>query len=287
MWARVALVAVFVACSGDDDADAGRPTRDGGARDGTTDTAATDVVAERVGEDPREHDAAGRLDADDVGDSRPDDPDAPGLLDAMDGALPDADGSDAGGPDAPMSSDAPAGDGGPCESVIETFTPDPSPHIPNCSPVTYSTNPPTSGPHYPVWAAFRRYVTPVPRGYTVHSMEHGAVVISYNCPTNCDADLAALESFLAGRPADPMCVSPIRHRIVITPDPLLDVPFAAAAWGASLKSRCLDLPALGAFLDAHYGRAPEDFCFDGVDPTAVDAGGPCPAPLDAGPPSPT
>ena len=37
----------------------------------------------------------------------------------------------------------------------------------------------------------------MPRGFYLHDEEHGAVVILYNCPTGCDADLANLASFLA------------------------------------------------------------------------------------------
>lgn len=161
-----------------------------------------------------------------------------------------------------------------CNTTIAAFPIAPSPHVPTCSPVTYATNPPTSGPHYPVWAAFKTYATPVPRGFWVHDLEHGAVVITYNCPGGCDQELADLEAFLAARPVDPLCLAPVERRIVVTPDPELDVRFAASAWGFALKSDCFDLGFLGPFLDAHYAMAPESFCADGFDPTAPDAGVP-------------
>jgi hypothetical protein len=138
--------------------------------------------------------------------------------------------------------------------------------------------------HYPTWAAFKTYDKPVPRGFYVHSMEHGAVVFEHNCAGNCDADIAALVAYLAARPADPACVAPLTNRFIVTPDPLLDVPFAVSAWGASLKMQCLDFAAIGAFIDAHYAKAPENFCFDGVDVTDPASGFPadCGAPSDAG-----
>jgi len=153
-----------------------------------------------------------------------------------------------------------------------------------CSVINYATNPPTSGPHYPNWAAFKTYSTAVPHGFLVHALEHGAVVIGYNCPVDCSAEIATLQAYLASRPADPLCIAPLKERIIITPDPLLDVPFAAASWGWSLKSQCMDIPALDAFLAAHYAMAPEDFCFDGIDPTAPGSGIPagCGDPADAG-----
>ena len=168
-----------------------------------------------------------------------------------------------------------------CGTIVTPYAVDPSPHVTQCFPVVYSSNPPTSGPHYPSWAAFQTYATPIPHGFTVHDLEHGAIVISYKCVGGCAAELAALQAFIDARPADPACVAPTKSRIVVTSDPLLDVPFAAAAWGFALTSQCFDLPALGAFIDAHYAKAPEDFCFPGIDVTAADAG----VPADCGEPS--
>lgn len=152
----------------------------------------------------------------------------------------------------------------------------PSPHVAACSPVVYDTNPPTSGPHYPFWAAFKAYDAPVPRGFWVHDLEHGAVVITYNCPAGCDAEVQALLAYLDALPPDPLCMAPLKARYVITPDPELDVLFAASAWGFWLKSNCFDLPALGAFISDHYAKAPENFCFDGTDVLDPDAGVGCP-----------
>jgi len=53
-------------------------------------------------------------------------------------------------------------------------------------------------------------------------------------------------------------------RTVITPDPLLDVPVAAAAWGYTYKADCVDLPSLIAFATEHYGNGPEVLCGNGT-----------------------
>jgi len=163
-------------------------------------------------------------------------------------------------------------DAGACHTTITAYPTFASPHVPVCSPVTYGTNPPTSGPHYPIWAAYQSYATPVPRGFYVHDLEHGAVVILYNCPSGCASDVAALQQFLDARPADPLCLPPVKSRIVVTPDPLSPTPFAAAAWGHTLTAECLDLATLGAFIDAHYAKAPENECANGVNVTSPDAG---------------
>ncbi len=138
-------------------------------------------------------------------------------------------------------------------------------HVPVCSAVTYASNPPTSGPHYPNWAKYQAFAAPVGRPFWVHNLEHGAIVITYNCPDGCAADVAALQVMLATQPADASCGGSVRNRFVITPDPLLDVRFAASAWGFALRSDCFDLTALDDFILAHYGRGPEDVCADGID----------------------
>jgi hypothetical protein len=185
------------------------------------------------------------------------------------------------------SADAGAGDAAvpvACDTVITAHSVALSPHVPVCSVIDYATNPPTSGPHYPTWAAYQTYASPVPRGFWVHSLEHGAVVISYNCTTPCDDDLAALAAYLDSRPQDPRCVPPVKARFIVTPDPDLDVRFAASAWGFSLRSNCFDLAFLDPFIDAHYGMATENFCSGGIDPTSPDSGidETCGEPTDGG-----
>lgn len=152
-----------------------------------------------------------------------------------------------------------------CGSRVTSHVTVSSAHVAVCSPLTFTTNPPTSGDHFPQWARFQAYDAPVPRGFSVHDLEHGAIVVSYHCPDGCEADVAALTDFLAAWPRDPRCSATVRNRFVVTPDPELDVVFAAAAWGFALRSSCFDLAALGKFIEDHYGEAPEDFCTDGLD----------------------
>jgi hypothetical protein len=208
-----------------------------------------------------------------------------------------------------------------------------SPHVEECSKLAPLSNPPSSGPHYPRWAAYRRYDVPIPRGFSIHDLEHGGIVISYRCDrlvsggsgggggaapdegqgggasasggghaggggasasggghaggggagasggghaggggagagtTECDKLVTALEQFAAALPVDEACVAPVARRVVITPDPLLDVPVALAAWGHLLKAECVDPQLFGKFVSDHYAMASEDTCSDGIDPT--------------------
>jgi Protein of unknown function (DUF3105) len=171
-----------------------------------------------------------------------------------------------------------------CTTTTKTVPLQPAIHVTACSPITYLTNPPTSGPHYPSWAKYKWYDAPVPRGFAVHGMEHGAVVISYNCPNGCADELGSLAAFLDARPADPLCTAPLRARIIVTPDPLIETKFAAAAWGALYEGNCFDFAALGTFLDMYYAKAPENTCYDGVDVLAPGSGIPadCGSEMDAG-----
>ncbi len=168
-------------------------------------------------------------------------------------------------PDASFEASAPTG---PCEAVeqeqaIEGFT-----HVNVCSYVDYLTKPPSSGNHYPIWAAYQTYAAPVPEGFFVHNLEHGAIVFTYNCPNGCAADVAAAQAMLDALPTDPDCAaqgSSVRRRSLMTPDPKLDVAFAASAWGWTLRAKCFDQAAFAAFALRHYNQGREDICADGDD----------------------
>jgi hypothetical protein len=154
-------------------------------------------------------------------------------------------------------------------------------HVPIGTVVDWDSNPPSSGPHYPIWAAFQAYTTPVPRGYYVHDLEHGAIVLLYNC--NCGAPGADGPGADGGRcsevasmlqaasdslPDDPLCAQTggpgVRVRTVITPDPLIPTRVAAVAWGWIYFADCADLPTLEQFAKAHYGQGREDLCSPGT-----------------------
>ena len=59
-------------------------------------------------------------------------------------------------------------------------------HVPEGEIVEYNSNPPTSGPHYEEWEKPGIYDRPLIDEKLVHSLEHGYIVISYNCSTMND-----------------------------------------------------------------------------------------------------
>jgi hypothetical protein len=154
-------------------------------------------------------------------------------------------------------------DGATCAAVAEAHPIEGNLHMAICSPLTYATNPPSSGNHYAIWAAYHSYTEPFLPGFWVHSLEHGAIVIGYHCPEGCPDEVARAQAFIDALPAD--CGSPPR-RVILLPNPALDVRFAASAWGFTLRADCFDEASFAAFVTAHYGQGPEDICSDGVDP---------------------
>lgn len=45
----------------------------------------------------------------------------------------------------------------------------------------YNSNPPTSGPHLETWVKPGIYTNPQSEGELIHSLEHGYIIVSYNC----------------------------------------------------------------------------------------------------------
>lgn len=159
-----------------------------------------------------------------------------------------------------------------CKPLIQSWEDEGHTHVLPTDPVSYCTRPPSSGDHYGDWANFVVYDKPVPYGNLVHSLEHGAVVMLYRCPTAmlpCKSTQNALVAIADAQPVDPICTAPLKRRIIVAPDPTLDVAIGAAAWQWTYRAECVDTTSLGDFVTAHYGKATEDLCAAGIDPTAM------------------
>jgi hypothetical protein len=184
---------------------------------------------------------------------------------------------DAAPPDAPpveaSTFDAAPLDGGVCDVRIDAIPILASPHVADGTPVVYDSNPPSSGPHYNEWANFQEFAHPVDDRNLVHSLEHGAVLLLYNCDADagggldggaaCDEVVTALRAVRDAFPDDPLCDPAIRVRIIIAPRPANDVAVAAAAWGNVYRADCVDSASLTAFVTEHYAKGPENFCAPG------------------------
>lgn len=155
---------------------------------------------------------------------------------------------------------------GGCNAQMQAHRTEGNIHVTLCSNINYISNPPHSGNHYPSWAAYRTYTKPIPWGFLVHSLEHGAVVITYNCPQECADEVAQVQTFIDALPAD--CGASVKRRVILMPDPNLPVKFAASAWRHTLKADCFDRGAFQRFFDERYNKGREQSCNQGTDPTA-------------------
>jgi hypothetical protein len=162
-------------------------------------------------------------------------------------------------------------DASPCAPEVKTFATSAAPHVAEGTDVAYTTNPPSSGPHYPRWARWNEtYEQPIlPPEHWVHNLEHGGVVFLYDCdPGACPDLVAELEALQASLPADDKCVAPLRTRTLVAR--YLGLPgdrtIAAAAWGTTYTARCFDEASLRRFYQQNVAMGPENTCAQGTAP---------------------
>ncbi len=141
---------------------------------------------------------------------------------------------------------------------------------PDAGPITWWTNPPSSGPHYPIWAHWGTFPE-IPPGYWVHNLEHAGVVFLYRCPSgSCDSTAQSLTAVVDTIPTDPVCMpsdaDPTRVRVVVTHYEPMDTAIGAAAAGWLYQADCVDPATLRQFYIDHSGLGPENFCSDGYYP---------------------
>lgn len=159
-------------------------------------------------------------------------------------------------PDPPVKLDPPIGlcDGCDETCVEEALLGETRKHVEGG--VDYEDVPPTSGDHDPCWAPWGVYATEIPDERWVHNLEHGGVVLLYDCPDGCPDEVAQMEAIIAERAV---------HGI-LTPYAALPTRFAAVAWGYRLTTDCFDVDVLDTFWDAHVDRAPESITSDPSNP---------------------
>lgn len=138
------------------------------------------------------------------------------------------------------------------DEVVGTKQPDEgSGHIDVGQRATYRTNPPTSGPHWPLpHAGWGVKDTAQEDERTVHNLEHGGIVISHNGLASEDVGrLKTLVRQLNGTQFPKVLLQPYPR--------LTDAKIAATAWHWSLKLAAYDETALIKFVRAHYGPSGE------------------------------
>jgi hypothetical protein len=169
---------------------------------------------------------------------------------------------DAGGDGADSSTTV---DGAQCTAVIEGHPFEGATHVACTSTPAYQTQPPSSGNHFSCWPEYRTFDVPVPWGNLMHGMEHGAVVIVYNCGSaGCADEVARAQTFIDSLPLDTALGCASTRRVILAPDPTLPVRWGASAWTWTLRADCFDETAFRQFYDDHYDQAPESICSGGA-----------------------
>jgi hypothetical protein len=123
--------------------------------------------------------------------------------------------------------------------------------------VDYAQTPPAGGPHNPLWLNCGVYDQPVPNENAVHSMEHGAVWITYDASRVNADELSALRAQMPSSYA------------LLTPYDGLDSPIVLSAWNAQLKVDSAEDSRIPQFFEEYWRsqNAPEPnaVCSGGVD----------------------
>jgi len=145
-------------------------------------------------------------------------------------------------------------------SIQERMVPNEgSTHVAVGTTVQYAANPPASGSHYSAAG-----VSPAAKGFHdetvrpeiwIHNLEHGDVVVLYDCPGNCDTGfLNQLRTLPDAVPASRFGTK----KIIITRYPGLTPQIMAVAWDVQLDFEAFDRDGLVSFYQRHQGRGPED-----------------------------
>ncbi|HUO46737.1 MAG TPA: DUF3105 domain-containing protein [Acidimicrobiia bacterium] len=130
---------------------------------------------------------------------------------------------------------------------VETFPDQGAQHIDPSGPAPdYNSIPATSGPHAPTPASCGVYREDVADVFTVHTLEHGAIVIRYE-PSITAEDRAVLEDFARDAPS----------HVLVAPREGLEAPIALTAWTKRLLLDTADRDAISAFWDLYAQFGPE------------------------------
>ncbi|MFC9965832.1 MULTISPECIES: DUF3105 domain-containing protein [Nocardia] len=155
-------------------------------------------------------------------------------------------------------------------------------HVTETQRVAYDKSPAYGGPHDVAWANCTGtvYAKPIRMENAVHSLEHGAVWITYN-PDKVDAaGVEKLSNFVKDRPYTMM-----------SPYPALDTPIALQSWGHQLKLDSAEDARIKQFISAlrtnpyahpEVGASCSNPIFDANNPPPFDSSpyGPDAIPMD-------
>ncbi len=169
-------------------------------------------------------------------------------------------------------------------------------HLTEASKVDYNFNPPTSGDHYPSWITKGFFDEPRADGSLVHSLEHGYIIIWYDCERKGlgfrvkgivktayaqtdDKGRMQMTQGSEGSPSAKLSDLPKSfsdgscdnfknrlkslsqkfglHKLIFIPRLGMDYPLVLTAWGRMEKLNSVDESKIKAFIDAFRDQGPE------------------------------
>ena len=145
---------------------------------------------------------------------------------------------------------------------------------------TYNSNPPTSGPHDPDWIRSGIYNEPQNKYKLIHSLEHGYIVVHYNCGLpisnfqfliskvsahedegDADGDSTPSATFKADCALAQVLADWAKKmelkKLVVQPDSTIDKPIVLVAWDRILKMDSWNEKLAEKFVKAFRNRGPE------------------------------
>ncbi len=108
---------------------------------------------------------------------------------------------------------------------------------------TYNSTPPTSGPHYTSLAPWGIHTDPIPNELQVHNLEHGGVMVQYNCDGACPELVAQLAEI----------VERYDGYVILAPYPDMESRIALTAWGRIDTFDAFDEQRIVRFIQAYRG----------------------------------
>ncbi len=110
----------------------------------------------------------------------------------------------------------------------------------------YSTSPPTSGPHLPQAPSWGEQSS-LSEVLQVHALEHGGVLVQYNCPTPCLELVRNLR----------LITSRYGSGVILAPYSRIDARISLTSWGRIDLLDEFDQERVEKFVSKNRGHAPE------------------------------
>ena len=110
----------------------------------------------------------------------------------------------------------------------------------------FGGNPLPGGTHHPIWYQCGVYYAPLFTQAAIHSMEHGAVWITYNPDTVVGPAVTTLAAYASGQPF-----------VLVSPFPEQDSPIAVTAWGLQMLVEEPNDERIQSFIEA-FANGPQN-----------------------------